>query len=73
MDLRCPLAAGHRSGCGRKRIYDSNVTKHKVWNRGVEGFAWIVISVIRPNQTVKLNSWDILSTTAQSVSISLEK
>ena len=26
--------SGRRSGSGRKRIYDSNATKYKVWNRG---------------------------------------
>ena len=43
---------GRRSGCGRKRIYDSDGTKHKKFGiKGMEGFAWIVISFIRPRLT----------------------
>ena len=34
MDLQCPLAAAVVLAAAEKRIYDSNATKHKVWNRG---------------------------------------
>ena len=122
VDLRCPLAAAVVLAAAEKEYTTATAQNIKFGIEDIEGFAWIVISFIRPcltsillwmhwhmmsvnqtwiqiplwlcyhcigkgkltdnlhqiahinaNQAVKLNSCDTLSTTAQSVSISLAK
>ena len=48
MDLRCPLAVAVVLGAAEKEYTTATVQNIKFGIEDIEGFAWIVISVIRP-------------------------
>ena len=54
MDLRCPLAAAVVLAATEKEYTIATAQNIKFGINDIEGFAWIVISVIRPRLTSML-------------------